>query len=47
MNDFSIAAVLQRLDTEIFYGILDVALDLDGGLAVCDERTVRIDCTRP
>jgi hypothetical protein len=39
-------SLLQRLDVDIFYGILDVALDIEGELTVADKQPVRIEATR-
>ncbi len=39
-------STLQKLDEEVFFAVLDVALDIDGKLAVSDERAVYIQGTR-
>jgi hypothetical protein len=46
MDDAQLGPILQKLDTEVFFGILDVALDIDGVLAVTDQRPVYIQGMR-
>ncbi len=42
----AITPVLQRLDKEVLFAVLDVALDIDGKLAVDDEQPIYIEATR-
>jgi REase_DpnII-MboI len=42
----TVASTLQKLDEEIFFAILDVAIDIDGELAVGDARQMFIQGTR-
>lgn len=42
----SVASLLDRLDDEILYAILDVALDIDNCVTVSDEPIVRVAGTR-
>jgi hypothetical protein len=45
-TDDQVPALLKRLDDDIFYGILDVALDIEGELTVSNTQPVRIQGTR-
>ncbi len=42
----SLGAILQKLDTEVLFAVLDVALDIDGQLAVSNRMPVRIQGMR-
>jgi len=46
MSDLSIEPILQKLNKEIFYAVLDVTLDVEGELAVSVARSVFIESTR-
>jgi hypothetical protein len=42
----SLAAILQKLDTEVLFAVLDVALDVDGKLAVSNRTPIYIEGMR-
>jgi hypothetical protein len=46
MSTVQLGPILQKLDQEVFFAILDVALDIDGKLAVADEHPIYIESTR-
>jgi hypothetical protein len=46
MPDESLASTLQRLEDELFYAVLDVALDIEGELIVGDSQPLYIPARR-